>query len=165
MIDTNSKIGFWQFPIALKFVVIWTCVLGLLDVWELINDTITDSFITINPLVAAIVYFSLTNGLVNKRNSSRIWASVFVGIGTVARFVILILLIFVPEFGWRFMYHSVVYYIPEINLIILMALNILFNTINLYILLRPSTKALFMRQPPQPAPISEPSILDHSAQA
>jgi hypothetical protein len=164
MTETNSKKGFWQFPITLKFVVIWLGFLGsyyvlefIIGVVVLIRDIIKvsgDYGLNIGSPVYAIILFTLANGLIIKRNSSRIWISIFTGISFVVMAIILGLIIFIDPLHASYWYKLFDIEVPvsQIQAIWLLGLFLILNASILYILLRPSTKALFS---PPPAPSSE----------
>jgi len=151
MKEANSKIGFWEFPITLKFVVMWTGFLGLSRIlefiWEISNFP-TDHNLDFGPFVNAIVSFILVYGLINKRNSSRIWTSIFYGIGLLAMVTIIGWVIFKIPPDASLVYEIFNYYIPmtEFQMIGFYSLFIVIHAITLYVLLRPSTKALFSPQ-------------------
>lgn len=152
MTDANSKIGFRQLPPALKFAVVWTIILGLLRLWEPVASITERSSINLADILAAIVYFNLASGLTHKQNSSRIWSIIFLVIGTLARFVFLVSA-FNDQFGFTFNFLAFEYDFSQMQTIIFLLSNIVLNTALLYILLRPSAKALFT---PPPAPVPAP---------
>lgn len=164
MIETNSKKGFWQFPIALKFVVIWTGLLGLFDLWNFIYKASEFHVLDFWRLVDVLIWFALVIGLINKRDSAKIWTSIFVGISVLVGVIVLGWIVFTISPADSFTYELFNNEVPmtRFQMLALPILFIVYNVIILYILLRPSTKALFSAQP---APLSEPSIPDHSAQA
>lgn len=149
MTEAKSKIGFRQLPPALKFAVVWTIILGLFRLWKLV---VSISNINLNDIFAAVVYFNLASGLTHKQNSSRILSVIFLVIGTLARFVLLASA-FNDQFGITFNFLAFEYDFSQMQVIIFLLSNIVLNIVLLYILLRPSTKALFI---PPPAPVLAP---------
>jgi len=165
MTDATPKLGFRQFPPALKFVVIWFGVLGsyyvlefIIGVIALIKDIIRvsgDYDLNIGSFVYAIISFTLVNGLINKRNSSRIWVSVFTGISFVVMAIIFGLAILVDPLHVSYWYKlfDIKVSVSQSQAIWLLGLFLILIASILYILLHPSTKALFT---PPPAPIPTP---------
>ena len=149
MTETKSRIGFRELPPALKFVVVWTIILGLLRLWDFV---VSISSINLADILVAVVYFNLASGLTHKQNSSRIWSIIFLVIGTLARFAFLASA-FNDQFGFTFNFLAFDYDSSQMQTIIFLLSNIVLNTALLYILLRPSTKALFT---PAPAPVLAP---------
>jgi hypothetical protein len=152
MTESTPKIGFWQFPITLKFVVIWTGLLGLYEMGDFIkeiNDRLVDHVVAINPLVAAGINFVLMIGLINKWNVARICASISYGLGLVAMAIFIGSAPFELPPGFIQVYLIFNYIVPmtESMIIAFYGLFIVFNAIFVYVLLRPSTKALFSPQP------------------
>lgn len=156
MTDTTPELGFRQFPAALKFIVIWTIILGLLHFWEVFTDIVESFRINLPEILATGVYFNLASGLIHKQDSSRIWSIVFLVIGTLARFVFLPL-IYLDHFNIKFNFLAFDYSLSDIQAIIFLSVNIILNIILLYILLRPSTKALFT-PPPSPEPTLQQTV-------
>ncbi len=157
MTETNPKIGFWKFPVTLKFVVFWVFLLSLYSFWRALDIFIIDHAISVNNVVGGFVYFYLAIGLVDRSNGSRILTSIVMGVDALVHFVFLNLLfleIFDPGY---IVYYSVRYPVSQGQSLAYQILNMMFNAIIVYILLRPSTKALFMRTPPQPTPPAEPT--------
>jgi hypothetical protein len=169
VIETNSKNGFWQLPIALKFVVIWLGFLGsyfvlefIIGVIVLITDIIEvsgDYGLNIGSPVYAIILFTLPNGLINKRISSRIWTSIFAGISFGGMAIILGLVILIDPLHASYWYKLFDNKIPvsQIQAIWLLGLFLILNASILYILLCPSAKAFFSRETPHPNPSPEPT--------
>lgn len=166
MTDSTPKIGFRQFPPALKFVVVWLGILGLYNVLSFLNELRVffsgllldiDHNLDVSPILHAIIHFALLNGLLKKQNSSRIWASIFIGFSALAELILFGLAIFVTPPQAAFWYRLLTYKIPtsQFQAIELLVLALVMNSIILFILLRPSTKALFSR-PPTPTPESTP---------
>ena len=158
MIETNSKIGFWQFPITLKFVVVWVFLLSLFSFWRALDKYVLDQVISVNNVVGGFVYFYLAIGLVDRSNGSRILASILIGVDALVHFVFLILLFFKIINPGYIVYYSVRYPMLQGQSLAYQILNMMFNAIVIYILMRPSTKALFFRPSPPPAPSPEPTL-------
>lgn len=159
MTETNSKKGFWHFPITLKFVVIWIFLLSLSDFWNAFDSYIYDRSIRIVPIILGVVYFYLAIGLADRSNASRIITSVVVSIGTLVRFVFLVLPYFLKDLSPGYItYHSMRFPLSQNQSGAFLLLNIALNAIILYVLLRPSTKALFSSPP---ASLSETSNSNH----
>ena len=156
MTEINPKNGFWQFPLSLKLTVFWIFIDRLNRFLTMINKYIANSHIELGNFVTGVVFFSLAVGLIEKRNSSRIWASVWVICGTLIRFYLLWRVILYgvgPEANFTFL--SAKYPITNVQAILFLIFNIIFNIGVVYILLRPSTKALFSSQSvlsPEPTP-------------
>ena len=142
MTKADLKISFWQFPITLKFVVIWICFLSLFYILRLLVNLIRLE-IDILSVIGFWVYLALANGLINRDNSARIWTSVVVGIGSLIRVVFLVSMVFSLSLGYNLAYLS------QSQKILLLFLNLVFNVIILDILLRPSTKTYFSHLPSQ----------------
>ncbi|MBI5934242.1 MAG: hypothetical protein HY867_11085 [Chloroflexi bacterium] len=148
MTDTTPKIGFRQFPPALKFVVVWTYFRSLSFLIGLLLPAFTAFQINLGNAVGFWIYFGLANGLVNKQNSSRIWCSIFVGLGTLIRAISLALIVLGYAKG-PYTFGLIFTRVPlsQSQMAVSLILNLVFNAILLYILLRPSAKALFTPQP------------------
>ena len=153
--ELTVKKEFWQFPISLKLVATWIGLLGLFYLLGFVYELVTGFSINLYMLSATIIYFNLTTGLINKQDSSRIWLSIFVGVGTLVRFVLLMMVVFFKEMGGYIQYNSVRYPVSRTQEMVFLILNILLNAVILYILLRPSTSELFS---PQSVQISEANL-------
>jgi hypothetical protein len=156
MTASTPQIGFRQFPPALKFVVVWFGILGLYNVLSFLNELRvffsgllldTDHNLDVTPIAYAIIHFALLNGLLKKQNNSRIWASIFIGLSTLAELINFGLAIFVTPSQAVFWYRLLTYKIPtsQFQAIELLTLALVMNSIILFILLRHSTKVLFSR--------------------
>lgn len=139
----SSKNSFWQSPIPLKFVVVWIFFLTLGSFWVVADSLIFTSFIKIVSFIAGVVYFYLAIGLAERDNAARTLTSVIMGIGTLIRIVLLMIIVFGKVDSGHIEYHSVKYPVLPNQVMTFLILNIIFNMGILYILLRPSTKALF----------------------
>jgi len=151
MNETDSKKGFWHYPITLKFAVVWIFLLSLGDFWSTLEYYIYAHSILIISGILGVAYFYLAIGLADRSNASRILTSVLVGIGTLIRFGLLIWMLFETDLSLFLSYFSVRFHLVQNQLGAFLILNIALNAIILYVLLRPSTKALFMRSSPPPA--------------
>jgi hypothetical protein len=140
-----QKKSFRQFPPALKLVVIWIFLLSLLSFWRAIDRLISAGGINISAFVGGAVYFYLAMDLAERGNISRILASVVIGIGTIVRLVLLILIIAGGADPGHFEFGSIEYPATYYQVVAFLCLNILFNAGLLYILLNPDTKAFFAR--------------------
>lgn len=157
MTESTPKIGFRQFPLTLKFVVIWTGLLVLYDLGEFIkeiNERLVDHVVAINPLVAAAINFIWVIGLIYKWNGARIGASISYGLGLVAMAIFIGSAPFEIPPGFIHVYLIFNYVVPmtESQMIGFYGLFIVFNAVFVYILLRPSTRALF-----SPLPVVAPA--------
>ena len=147
--ETPRK-SFWQFPITLKFVVAWIFLLSLSGFWSVIDGLISVRAIKIIPFIAGVVYFYLAIGLADGDNAARILTSVLVSIGSLLRVIFLVSITFSLHLGFDLLGLP----LTDSQKIVLLILNLAFNAIILYILLRPSTKVLFLSQSTS---ISEPT--------
>jgi len=147
MVNLESpKKSFWQFPIALKFLVVWIFLLSLGGFWAAVDGLISAHTIKIVSFIAGFVYFYLAIGLADRDNTARILTSIVVGAGTLVRFVLLIMTIFFKEVGAHILYDSVKYPVSRTQQMIFLIVNILLNAGILYILLQHNTRTLFSRQ-------------------
>lgn len=152
MTELNTKINFWRFPASLKFVVIWIFLLSIIDFWGVIDNIAYSKVVEVGAFIAAVAYFYLAIGLADRSQASRILTSISVGIGTAIRVILLILLFVYKGAASAYIeYRFIKYPIAQQEGITYLVLNVLFNLIILYILLRPSTKALFTRPSSQSA--------------
>ena len=166
MTALHLKIGFRQFPPALKFVVVLMGFNCIFKAVEFIFDTRafiseiplnTSHIWDIGGLISSYILFLLLNGLINKTNSARIWTAIFTGLGVLASVIFLGRVLFMLQRhpSASIGYEIFNYDIP-MTLFQFVGFNvfwIVINLIALYILVRPSTKALFT---PPPAPIPAP---------
>jgi hypothetical protein len=132
MTETNSKIGFRQFPPAIKFVVVWICLLSLGYLWATLDGFISTRSIRVFPLIFAFAYLYLAFGLTDKSNVSRVLSSILIGVGTMVRFALLIWLFVVDKGGGYIEYNLVRYPISLTRGAIFLVLNIFFNMGILY---------------------------------
>jgi hypothetical protein len=147
MTETNSNQGFGRFPLLLKLVVVWTGLLCLLYFLNFIADIINGKGIIFSTLFFGIVTLILTAGLANGSNSARIWTSIWVICGTLIRFFLVVMLLYNSEIDASFALLPAQYFHPRVQAILFLIFNIILNIGIIFILLRPSTKALFSRQP------------------
>ena len=166
MADSSSKIGFRQFPPALKFVVVWMGIQSLYGIIAFVLEMKsfgsnllleTEHNLNISALISAIVNFSLVKGMVNRENRARIWAIALRGASLLIVSILFGWLTFIasrataPSFGLDVYALDIPLSQPQFTELFI--LFFAFNAILLYILLRPSTKALFTHPPaPIPAP-------------
>lgn len=166
MTASIPKIAFHQLPPALKFVVVW---LGFICIFRAVDFILeTKTFISeiplntshiwdIGGLISSYILFLLLNGLINKTNSARIWTAIFTGLGVLASVIFLGRVLFMLQRhpSASIGYEIFNYDIP-MTLFQFVGFNvfwIVINLIALYILVRPSTKALFTPPPPrEPSP-------------
>ncbi|MBI5934241.1 MAG: hypothetical protein HY867_11080 [Chloroflexi bacterium] len=157
MTDSTPKIGFRQLPLALKLVVIWLGLLGFFDVIEFAIEIVgyaKDHFLNFGSLITAIIFFALAVGLINKRDSARNWTIILTGFGLLFVAVLLLLVfIFPPEASYGLIFLNIDTPLSKIQAVGLLFLSAVLEVTVLYILLRPSTKALFT---PPPAPVPTP---------
>jgi hypothetical protein len=96
------------------------------------------------------INLTLANGLIHKRNGTRIWAGIFAGIDILVISIFLGWLSFTAlhatSFSFGYERYNYKISMSQSQLIAFYGLLIAFNAINLYILQRPSTKALFSPQ-------------------
>lgn len=152
MIDDVPREGFWQFPLSLKLVVFWIGLLCLLQFLTFFSNFFNDKGFVWADLVYAFGYFSLTIGLITKRNYMRIWTIIWVVLGLLTRVVFLGLVIFSKEITFspfEFKLFSVQIPLSLTQWIVFWVLLLAFNAGILFVLLRPSTKAVFSDQPIQ----------------
>jgi len=148
----TPKKSFWQFPIALKFVVVWIFFLCFFDFWAAVDGLISARAIKVGSFIAGVVYFYLAIGLADRENTARILTSISVSIGTLVRMILLVLILLKEVDSGYIEYNLVKYPVSPDQAIAFLTLNIVFNIGILYTLLRPSTKALFAH----PASFSAP---------
>jgi len=149
MTDSTPQLNFRQFPPALKFVVLWMGLISLFYLQAFLQKAFLSLRIDIFTFTFAFTYITLSNGLFRGSNGSRIWSGVIVSVGTLYRVILLISMTRSLPLGYE-IYGLSITHTQKIDLLIL---SLVFNAILLYILLRPSTKALFTSQPaPIPAP-------------
>lgn len=165
MTASTPKIGFRQLPPALKFVVVWLgfiCIFRAVDfiletktfISEILLDT--DHYLDLGGLISSYILFLLLNGLINKTNSARIWTAIFTGLGVLASAIFLGRVLFmVQQHPSATLGYEIFNYDLPITLFQFVGFNLFWivtNSIVLYILLRPSTKALFIpSHPPDPS--------------
>ena len=150
MTETDSKIGFWHYPLKLKFVVIWIGLVGLSHVLIFIEYLVIRSRINYYHLIYVLIYFFLVSGLVRRSNRARIWTSVLFGLSFLLDTVDLGGKIYsFGSFSFEpFFFHVPLSYIGEIVRLIIA---IFIDGSIVYILFRPRTKAFFV-SPVAPSP-------------
>jgi len=168
MTASTPKIGFRQFPPALKFVAVWMGFNCIFKAVEFIFDTRafiseiplnTSHIWDIGGLISSYVLFLLLNGLINKTNSARIWTAIFTGLGSLVSAIFLGRVLFmIQRHPSASLGYEIFDYDIPITLVQFVGFNIFWivtNLIVLYILLRPSAKAFFTPPPPPEPPLQE----------
>jgi hypothetical protein len=89
---TQTK--FWQLPLALKLVVIWFFLIALNNFWQFGWSLIATFSLDVLPLVLGTIEWNLASGLINRSNESRKWAALFVFLGFVLWFFLLMIAFF-----------------------------------------------------------------------
>lgn len=154
MTDANSKIGFQQFPLGMKFVVFWLGVVGVSRMLWFVERMVIRSEVDLFQMIYGIINFSLVIGLIKGNNKSRIWAIILVGLSFILRTADLSQRIFIyPPTSSTFDLFFVRILLPYFSVIILLIIALLINASILFVILRPSTKALFT---PPPALVPAP---------
>jgi hypothetical protein len=122
----------------------WFFLLGLQSLWSFGYTLIgIKHILDLGPLINAIIFWSLANGLINRNNGSRQWAIFW----TVLGFLFFLFLAGVAAFegpdpmvGFHFGYEK----LTRTQTIVLIVVGLPLHTGILFILLRPATKALFV---------------------
>lgn len=153
MTNATPKIGFRQYPTALKFVVVWISLLAWYNLIRFLITAFGSLSIDMFAFFQTFIYFIVSSGLKAQQNEARIWGSIVIGVGSLFRVAILISMLF----SWSLSYEIYVTPVTHSQKIFLLVLNLIFNAIILYILLRPSTKALFT-PPPSPEPTLQQTV-------
>jgi len=147
MTESNSKIGFRQFPIVLKLSIVWLYLIGFGYLSYFIVDAFINFSISVIPLLAGYVFLGLAGGLARHENSSRIWTIVCVSIESLVGLIYLVgIIIYNVDPVVKIHFFGYETSIRKMQGIILLCINTLINTGILVTLLQSATKKIFSPQ-------------------
>lgn len=89
---TQTKL--WRLPLSLRLVVIWLFVIALNNFWRFGWALIARFSLDVLPLIIGTIEWNLASGLVNRSNESRKWTTLFVFLGSLFWFFLLMIAFF-----------------------------------------------------------------------